>query len=211
MPSTSVRAAAVEAMEAAVSRSRDESVVRVDATRLLPRRRLHVGRAPRPRQPRLGCPTRHARGEKVVWRWGGYLFVTATEAEEFAKAEMVFHSDDPPHARQAFRTSAWTGSASMCTSEASEDKAGQAQPRSKTTAPPNQPRLVRLRALSRPRARQGAPDSRSARCRTRTLIASGPRSASMRAASAPPPWKRNVEPRSYRTRCGSRPPATYWE
>jgi hypothetical protein len=39
--------------------------------------------------------------KKVVWRWGGYLFVTATEAEEFAKAEMVFHPDDPPHARQA--------------------------------------------------------------------------------------------------------------
>jgi hypothetical protein len=95
--------------------------------------------------------------KKVVWRWGGYLFVTATEAEEFAKAEMVFHPDDPPHARQAFRTSAWTGSASMCTSEASEDKAGQAQPRSKTTAL----RIsrgwfvyVRCRALARARGLQ---------------------------------------------------------
>src|SRR5215211_6777344 len=40
--------------------------------------------------------------KKMVWRWGGFLFATAADAEEFAKGEMMFGEGGPPHARQAF-------------------------------------------------------------------------------------------------------------
>jgi hypothetical protein len=33
---------------------------------------------------------------KMVWRWGGYLFVSPADAEEFAKGEMIFGEDGPP-------------------------------------------------------------------------------------------------------------------
>jgi hypothetical protein len=40
--------------------------------------------------------------KKTVWRWGGFLFATAADAEAFAKGEMMFDENGPPHARQAF-------------------------------------------------------------------------------------------------------------
>jgi hypothetical protein len=38
----------------------------------------------------------------MVWRWGGFLFATADQAQEFAKSELVFGDEGPPRARQAF-------------------------------------------------------------------------------------------------------------
>jgi hypothetical protein len=38
---------------------------------------------------------------RVVWRWGGFLFATAEEAEQFASGELMFR-DGPQFARQAF-------------------------------------------------------------------------------------------------------------
>jgi hypothetical protein len=38
---------------------------------------------------------------RMVWRWGGFLFATAEEAEQFAGGEMQFR-DGPQFARQAF-------------------------------------------------------------------------------------------------------------
>ena len=40
--------------------------------------------------------------KKMVRCWGGFLFATAAEAEAFAKSELVFGEDGPPHARHAF-------------------------------------------------------------------------------------------------------------
>ena len=39
---------------------------------------------------------------RTVWRWDGFLFATAEEAQEFANRELVFGDEGPPHARQAF-------------------------------------------------------------------------------------------------------------
>ena len=38
----------------------------------------------------------------MIWRWGGFLFATATEAEAFAKSQMLFDENGPPWARGAF-------------------------------------------------------------------------------------------------------------
>ena len=38
---------------------------------------------------------------RMVWRWGGYLFATAEDAERFAKGQLIFE-DGPQVARQAF-------------------------------------------------------------------------------------------------------------
>jgi hypothetical protein len=38
----------------------------------------------------------------MVWRWGGFLFATVDEAQEFANRELVFGDDGPPYARQTF-------------------------------------------------------------------------------------------------------------
>jgi hypothetical protein len=40
--------------------------------------------------------------KRMVWRWGGFLFATAAQAQEFAKSELVFGDEGPPRARQAF-------------------------------------------------------------------------------------------------------------
>lgn len=40
--------------------------------------------------------------KKMVWRWGGFLFATVADAEEFAKGEMMFGEGGPSHARQTF-------------------------------------------------------------------------------------------------------------
>ena len=38
---------------------------------------------------------------RMVWRWGGYLFATAEDAERFSKGQLIFE-DGPQVARQAF-------------------------------------------------------------------------------------------------------------
>jgi hypothetical protein len=38
---------------------------------------------------------------RMVWRWGGFLFATAEDAEQFARRELIF-KDGPLVARQAF-------------------------------------------------------------------------------------------------------------
>ncbi len=40
--------------------------------------------------------------KRMVWRWGGFLFDTADEAQEFAHSELIFGDEGPPQARQAF-------------------------------------------------------------------------------------------------------------
>ena len=39
---------------------------------------------------------------RMVWRWGGFLFTTVADAEQFAKDESIFDPDRAPFVRQAF-------------------------------------------------------------------------------------------------------------